>query len=92
VLGVFNPANCATGAATFGNFFYLGPVDSTPPVRTDILSFNPTPLFLLIPIIGVPLASWWNSLDIEVCVGGLSARIGGPYNPGGFTASIGSGC
>jgi hypothetical protein len=92
ILGVFNPGQCAGGAATFGNLFYLGGVDSTPPPRTDFLKFNPTPLFLLIPILGVPLASWWNSLDIEVCVGGLSARIGGPYHDGNLTASIGSGC
>jgi hypothetical protein len=86
---VFQPSECAAGAATLGGVFYLGPNDPTPPVRTDILTLNPTPLFLLIPIIGVPLAGWWSSLDIEVCVGGLSARIGG-Y--GTLTASIGSGC
>jgi hypothetical protein len=94
VLPLFNPANCAAGAATIGNLFYLGGVNPNPPPRTDIFSFNPIPLFLLIPIIGAPLASWWASLNIEVCIGGLSARIGGPYpTPAGtLTASIGSSC
>jgi len=86
---VFDAGECAAGAATLGGVFYLGPNDPTPPVRNDILTLNPTPVFLLIPIIGGPLAGWWSSLDIEVCVGGLSARIGG-Y--GTLTASIGSGC
>ncbi|AGB21360.1 hypothetical protein Mycsm_00933 [Mycobacterium sp. JS623] len=92
VLGVFNAANCAAGTATIGNFFYLGDVNPNPPPRTDILRFNPTPLFLLIPIIGVPLASWWNSLNVEVCIGGLGARIGGPYSAGTLSVSVGSGC
>ena len=89
VLGVFSPGECANGAATIPGVFYLGPNDPTPPVRTDIISVNPIPLFLLIPVIGVPLASWWASLDVEVCVGGLSARVGGYGN---LTVSLGSGC
>lgn len=89
---VFDAAECAVGAATFGNLFYLGPNDPTPPVRTDILKLNPIPVFLLIPVVGVPLAGWWSTLDIEVCVAGLSARIGGPYNVGGLTASLGASC
>ena len=91
MLGIFSPGECAVGAATIPGVFYLGPVDGTPPVRNDILTLNPTPLFLLIPIVGAPLAGWWNTLNVEVCVGGLSARIGGGY-PGQLTASIGSGC
>lgn len=89
---VFNAANCAAHQATLGNLFYLGPVDTTPPPRIDFFTFNPTPFIALIPIIGKPLANWWKKLDIEVCVGGLSARIGGAYSPGQVTASIGSHC
>jgi hypothetical protein len=92
VVPIFNTTECAAGAATFGNVFYLGPNDPTPPPRVDILHLNPIPVFLLIPVLGVPLAGWWSTLDIEVCVGGLSARIGGPYNIGGLTASLGAGC
>jgi hypothetical protein len=88
---VFDAGNCAAHAATIGNILYIGPVDTTPPTRTDFLTFNPTPLFALIPIIGIPLASWWASLNVEVCIGGLSARIGGGY-PGQLTASIGAHC
>jgi hypothetical protein len=86
---VFNSTECAVGAATIPGAFYLGPNDPTPPVRTDILKVNPIPVFLLIPVLGVPLAGWWASLDLEVCVGGISARVGG-Y--GTLTASLGSGC
>ena len=86
---IFDATGCAGGAATVGGVFYLGPNDPTPPVRNDILTLNPIPVFLLIPVIGVPLAGWWSSLDIEICVGGASARIGG-Y--GSLTASLGSGC
>jgi hypothetical protein len=86
---IFDATGCAGGAATVGGVLYLGPNDATPPVRTDILSLNPIPVFLLIPVIGAPLAGWWSSLDIEVCVGGASARVGG-Y--GTVTASLGSGC
>src|SRR5882757_1964097 len=86
---IFDASGCATGTATVGGVFYLGPNDPTPPGRNDIFTLNPIPVFLLIPVIGAPLAGWWSSLDIEVCVGGLSARIGGYGN---LTASLGSGC
>ena len=86
---IFNASQCAAGAATIGGAFYLGPNDPTPPPRTDILKLNPIPVFLLIPVVGAPLAGWWSTLDIEVCVGGVSARVGG-Y--GTLTASLGSGC
>jgi hypothetical protein len=92
ILPIFNATECAaTHAATIGGLLYLGPVDSTPPPRVDFLHLDPTPVLALIPVIGVPLASWFNSLNIEVCVGGLSARIGSPYSSG-LTASIGSHC
>ena len=86
---IFNASECAAGAATIGGVFYLGPNDATPPARNDILTLNPIPVFLLIPVVGAPLAGWWSTLDIEVCVGGVSARVGG-Y--GTLTASLGSGC
>lgn len=86
---IFDASGCGGGAATVPGVLYLGGVDPTPPVRNDILTVNPIPVFLLIPVIGGPLAGWWSQLDIEVCVGGASARIGG-Y--GSLTASLGSGC
>jgi hypothetical protein len=92
-LGVFDPGNCAAGAATIGNVFYLGDVDTTPPPRFTFLTFNPTPFFSLIPVFGPVVTAWWNSINIEVCVGGLSARIGGYGHVGEVNASIGSaGC
>lgn len=92
LLGVFSPGECAVGAASIPGVFYLGPNDPTPPPRVDILTLNPIPLFLLIPVVGVPLASWWATLDVEVCVGVASARIGGGYSPGQLTVSLSSGC
>jgi hypothetical protein len=90
---VFDPGQCAAGpAATFGNVFYLGPVDTTPPPRVDFFHFNPAVPLALIPVLGPALAGWFNSLNVEICIGGLSARIGGPYSAGGITASLGSGC
>ena len=86
---IFDAAQCTAHAATIGNLFYLGPIDPTPPPRTDFLNLNLGPILALIPVIG-PLVSWFiDSLNIEACVGGLSVRDGG-Y--GHITASIGSGC
>jgi hypothetical protein len=86
---IFDAANCAAQTATIGNLFYLGPIDGTPPPRVDILNLNLDPILGLIPVIG-PAVSWFiHSLNIEVCVGGLSARIGGYGN---IAVSLGSGC
>ena len=82
--------DCEAAAATeFGGLFYLGARDNTPPSRTDFFTFNPVPLLALLPFIGPPLAGWFATLNFEVCVAGLSGRIG-PY--GTVTASIGSSC
>jgi hypothetical protein len=79
----------STPGTTGGPLFYLGPRDATPPSRYTFFSFNPTIPLSLIPILGPPLAGFFASLNLEICVGGLSARIG-PY--GNISASIGSGC
>lgn len=87
---VFDSNECqANSAATFGNLFYLGPRDQTPPPRVDFLVLHPEIPLSLIPVVGPILAGWWMAVDFEVCVGGLSARAGG-YD--GLRASIGSSC
>jgi hypothetical protein len=79
----------STPGTTGGGLFYLGPRDGTPPSRYTFFSFNPLIPLALIPVLGPPLAGFFASLNLEVCIAGLSARIG-PY--GTISASIGSGC
>lgn len=90
LFGIVSPCEPGPGSAIVANsLIYLGARNATPPVRTDILNLQVGVLLNLIPIIGPPLAGWFNQLNFEVCVGGLSARIG-PY--GNVTASVGQGC
>jgi len=92
ILPIFDAAQCAAfHAATIGNLLYLGPVDGTPPTRTDLFTLPVGEFLGLVPFIGSGLHSWFDSLDIEACVGGLSARITDPYSHG-LTVSVGSGC
>jgi len=89
VLGVGEDCANTPGTEFEGSGFYLGPRDTTPPARTDIFVFRPAVLLGLVPVIGPVVAGWFNSLNLEVCVGGASARIG-PY--GSVSASVGAGC
>lgn len=90
LFGLAPPCQPGPGSALVANsLFYLGNRNETPPVRTDIFNLQVGVLLNLIPIIGPPLAGWFNQLNFEVCLGGLSARIG-PY--GNVTASVGQGC
>jgi hypothetical protein len=66
--------------------FLIGPQNPNPPLRTTFLSFQP---LTLLPSFIQPFFGWFQSLNFEVCVAGVSARIG-PY--GTVSASIGQGC
>jgi hypothetical protein len=64
----------------------IGPQNPTPPLRTTFLSFQP---LTLLPSFIQPFFGWFQGLNFEVCVAGISARVG-PY--GTVSASIGQGC
>jgi hypothetical protein len=89
LFGVGDDCEVGTTFLPGSNLFYLGARDTTPPPRVDFLTFNPAIPLSLIPVLGPIVAGWFATLNFEVCVGGLSARVG-PY--GRVTASLGSGC
>jgi hypothetical protein len=66
--------------------FLIGAQNPTPPLRKTFLTFQP---LTLLPSFIQPFFGWFNSLNFEVCVAGVSARVG-PY--GTVSASIGQGC
>jgi hypothetical protein len=81
--------DCGVNGSGTGEFFHLGSRKLNPPERFDFFVINPTIPLSLIPIVGPPLAGWFATINFEVCVGGLGARIG-PY--GKVSASVGRGC
>ena len=89
LFGVGDDCEAGDTFLTGSGLFYLGPRDTTPPDRVDFLAFNAAVPLALIPVLGPAMAGWFASLNLEVCVAGLSARVG-PY--GTITASLGSGC
>ena len=68
-------------------FIWIGPANPNPPPRSDIFVFTP---LTLVPGFLKPLWGFFTQhLNFEVCIGGLSARVG-PY--GSVSASLGSSC
>jgi len=66
--------------------FLIGAQNPNPPLRNTFLSFQP---LTLLPGFIRPFFGWFEGLNFEICVAGISARIG-PY--GTVSASIGQGC
>ncbi|MCU1698699.1 MAG: hypothetical protein JWR34_4762 [Mycobacterium sp.] len=73
-------------AAPSTSSLLIGPQNPNPPLRTTFLSFQP---LTLLPGFIQPFFGWFQGLNFEVCVAGVSARVG-PY--GTVSASIGQGC
>lgn len=66
--------------------FWFGTPNPTPPPRTTVFEFYP---LALIPGFIRPLFGWFENVNFEACVGGLTFQIG-PY--GTVSGSYGRGC
>jgi hypothetical protein len=56
-------------------FVWLGTPNPTPPTQTTVFEFYP---LALIPGFLLPLVGWFNNVNFEACIGGLTLQIG-PY-------------
>jgi hypothetical protein len=66
--------------------WWFGPPNPTPPTQTPVFTFYP---LNLLPGFIRPLFSWFADINYEVCIVGLTLRIG-PY--GAISGSYGRGC
>jgi hypothetical protein len=66
--------------------WWFGPPNPTPPTQTPICTFYP---LNLLPGFIRPLFSWFADINYEICIVGLTLRIG-PY--GAISGSYGRGC
>ena len=66
--------------------WWFGPPNPTPPTQTPVFTFYP---LNLLPGFIRPLFGWFADINFEVCIVGLTLRIG-PY--GAVTGSYGRGC
>jgi hypothetical protein len=66
--------------------WWFGSPNPTPPTQTNVFTFSP---LALVPGFLRPLFSWFSDINFEICVVGLTLRIG-PY--GTVSGSYGRGC
>lgn len=67
-------------------FWWFGTPNPTPPPRTTVIEFFP---LTLVPAFLRPLFGWFENINFEACILGVTLRVG-PY--GTVTGSYGRGC
>ena len=76
-----------SGSTIFQNpLWWFGTPNPTPPTQTTVFQFYP---LALIPGFLRPLFGWFEAINFEACIGGLTLRIG-PY--GTVSGSYSRGC
>jgi len=83
----FSASSVGPSSIFQNEFWWFGPANPNPPPSETFFTFNPLPL---IPGFFQPLWGFFTqNLNFEVCVAGLSVKVG-PY--GTVSGSVGSSC